>query len=37
MQFHHAGIATDDAAGLADRYATLFARQVAPEERFNRK
>ncbi len=35
MQFHHAGIATDDAAGLADRYATLFATQVAHEERFN--
>jgi methylmalonyl-CoA epimerase (EC 5.1.99.1) len=35
MQFHHAGIATDDAAGLADRYAALFGTQVAHEERFD--
>ena len=35
MDFHHAGIATDDAAGLADRYAALFDAPVVHEERFD--
>jgi len=35
MQFHHAGIATNDAVGLADRYAALFETQIAHEERFD--
>jgi len=35
MQFHHAGIATDDAAGLAERYAALFGTQIAHEEQFD--
>ena len=35
MQFHHAGIATDDAAGLADRYAALFDAPIVHEERFD--
>ena len=33
MRFHHAGIATDDAAGLADRYAELFDAPIVHEER----
>ena len=35
MQFHHAGIATDDAVGLAERYATLFETQIAHSEQFD--
>ena len=35
MQFHHAGIATDDAAGLADRYAALFDAPIVHEEQFD--
>ena len=35
MDFHHAGIATDDAAGLADRYAALFDAPIVHEERFD--
>ena len=35
MDFHHAGIATNDAAGLADRYAALFDASVVHEERFD--
>ena len=35
MEFHHAGIATDDAAGLADRYAALFDASIVHEERFD--
>lgn len=35
MQFHHAGIATDDADGLADLYGELFDAPVVHEERFD--
>ncbi|GAB3674814.1 methylmalonyl-CoA epimerase [Halopiger thermotolerans] len=35
MQFDHAGIATDDAAALADRYETLFGLEIAHEETFD--
>ena len=35
MNFHHAGIATNDAAALADRYATLFDAPIVHEERFD--
>jgi methylmalonyl-CoA/ethylmalonyl-CoA epimerase len=32
MEFHHAGIATRDAVGLADRYEALFGARVVHEE-----
>ncbi len=32
MQFAHAGIATDDAAGLAAKYTALFDRPIVHEE-----
>ena len=35
MHFDHAGIATDDAAALADQYAALFDVPVAHEETFD--
>lgn len=35
MHFDHAGIATDDARELADRYADLFGLEVAHEEEFD--
>ena len=35
MEFHHAGIATDDATGLADRYAALFDASIVHRERFD--
>ncbi|MFC7135172.1 MULTISPECIES: methylmalonyl-CoA epimerase [Salinibaculum] len=35
MHFDHAGIATDDAAGLADLYTDLFDTHVAHEETFD--
>ncbi|WP_135805707.1 methylmalonyl-CoA epimerase [Halorussus marinus] len=35
MRFDHAGIATDDAAGLAELYADLFDAPVAHEEKFD--
>ncbi len=35
MNFDHAGIATDDADALADRYTTLFDAPVAHEEEFD--
>ena len=35
MRFNHAGIATADAAGLADRYATLFDAPIVHEERLD--
>lgn len=35
MRFHHAGIATDDAEGLAFRYGDLFDCGIAHEERFD--
>jgi len=35
MNFHHAGIATNDAAALADRYAALFDAPIVHEERFD--
>ncbi|MFC4549085.1 MULTISPECIES: methylmalonyl-CoA epimerase [Halorussus] len=35
MQFDHAGIATDDADGLAERFAALFDAPVAHEEEFD--
>lgn len=35
MDFHHAGIATDDADTLADRYAALFDASIVHEERFD--
>ncbi|EMA40571.1 methylmalonyl-CoA epimerase [Halococcus hamelinensis] len=35
MNFDHAGIATDDASGLADRFATLFDIPVVHEETFD--
>jgi len=35
MEFDHAGIATDDLDGLADRYGTLFDASVAHEEEFD--
>jgi len=34
MQFHHAGIATDDADGLAELYGTLFDAPVVHRQRF---
>ncbi|MFC6836460.1 methylmalonyl-CoA epimerase [Halomarina ordinaria] len=34
MHFDHAGIATDDAAGLAETYCELFRTRVAHEEQF---
>ncbi|MFB6154293.1 MAG: methylmalonyl-CoA epimerase [Haloferacaceae archaeon] len=34
MEFHHAGIATRDADGLADLYGSLFGTRVAHEEEF---
>jgi methylmalonyl-CoA/ethylmalonyl-CoA epimerase len=33
MRFHHAGIATDDAVGLAERYSELFDAPLVHEER----
>jgi len=33
MRFHHAGIATDDAASLAARYADLFDAPIVHDER----
>ena len=35
MEFDHAGIATDDAGGLADHYGALFDAEVAHQERFD--
>ena len=35
MHFDHAGIATDDAAGLADLYTDLFDTHIAHEETFD--
>ena len=35
MNVHHAGIATEDAAALADRYAALFDASIVHEERFD--
>ncbi|WP_435335084.1 methylmalonyl-CoA epimerase [Haloarchaeobius sp. TZWWS8] len=35
MHFDHAGIATDDAAAMADLYAELFGFEVAHEEEFD--
>ena len=35
MRFHHVGVATEDAAGLADLYAGLFGAPVAHEETFD--
>jgi methylmalonyl-CoA/ethylmalonyl-CoA epimerase len=35
MRFHHAGIATNDADGLADLYSNLFDAPVVHEERFD--
>jgi methylmalonyl-CoA/ethylmalonyl-CoA epimerase len=35
MNFDHAGIATDDASGLADLYSELFDTPVVHEERFD--
>jgi len=35
MQFHHAGIATDDAEGLAELYAELFDAPIAHREQFD--
>ena len=35
MHFDHAGVATDDADGLADLYADLFGCEVAHEENFD--
>ena len=35
MRFDHAGLATDDAAALADLYADLFDAPVAHEEEFD--
>ena len=35
MQFDHAGVATDDAAALADLFADLFDAPVAHEEEFD--
>ncbi|MFD1642359.1 methylmalonyl-CoA epimerase [Halohasta litorea] len=32
MRFHHAGIATDDAAGLAERYGELFDAPLVHQE-----
>ena len=34
MRFDHAGVATEDAEGLAFRYADLFGCEIAHEERF---
>jgi len=35
MQFHHAGIATDDAEGLAELYGELFDAPIAHREQFD--
>lgn len=35
MHFDHAGIATDDAAGLASLFASLFDTEIVHEERFD--
>ena len=35
MQFHHAGIATDDAASLAELFSDLFDAPIAHEEEFD--
>ena len=35
MNFDHAGIATDDASGLAERFATLFDTPIVHEETFD--
>jgi methylmalonyl-CoA/ethylmalonyl-CoA epimerase len=35
MHFDHAGLATDDAAGLADLYTDLFDTHIAHEETFD--
>ena len=35
MNFHHAGIATNDVAALADRYTALFDAPIVHEERFD--
>jgi len=35
MRFDHAGIATDDATTLGDRYAALFNAEIVHEEEFN--
>ncbi|MFB6080122.1 MAG: methylmalonyl-CoA epimerase [Haloferacaceae archaeon] len=35
MEFHHVGIATDDAAALAGLYGDLFGAPIAHEERFD--
>ena len=35
MEFHHAGIATDDAEGLAALYGDLFDAPIVHEERFD--
>ncbi len=35
MQFHHAGIATDDAIALADRFGVLFDAPIAHEQVFD--
>jgi len=35
VRFDHAGIATDDAAALAEQYAALFDCDIAHEERFD--
>jgi methylmalonyl-CoA/ethylmalonyl-CoA epimerase len=35
MEFDHAGIATDDAAGLAETFAALFEADVVHEETFD--
>lgn len=35
MQFHHAGIATDDATGLTELYGTLFDAPVAHHQQFD--
>ena len=35
MKIDHAGIATEDAAGLAEQYVTLFDAEIAHEETFD--
>lgn len=35
MEFHHAGVATDDAEGVADLYSRLFDAPIAHRERFD--
>jgi len=35
MEFHHAGIATDDADGLAELYSELFDAPIAHREQFD--